>query len=59
VLVASNQTVNYSEYLSSITASAGRITQDEANRLRGVDDEHTTDGEGNTLGIDIGGILVV
>jgi len=59
VLVASLERVDDSENLGRVTAGRGRIGQDSADLLAGVDDEYGADGEGDSLLVDVGGVLVV
>lgn len=59
MLVASLKRVDNTEDLSSVTASGGGVGEDGADGLLGVNDEDGTDGEGNALGVDVGGVLVV
>ena len=59
VLVASLERVDNAQNLGGVTASAGRVREDGADGLLGVDDEDRADGESSALGINIGGILVV
>ena len=59
VLVASLQRVDNTQNLSSVAASACWVGEDGADGLLGVDDEDGADGEGNTLGVDVGRVLVV
>jgi hypothetical protein len=59
VLIAGLKGVDDSEHLSGVAAGGSWVGQDEADRLLGVDDEDGADGEGNALGVDVGGVLVV
>jgi len=59
VLVTGLKGVDNTEDLGGIAASGGWVGEDETDGLLGVDDENRSDGEGNSLCIDIGGILVV
>ena len=59
VLVASLEGVDDTEDLGGVAASGGRVREDEADGLLGVNDEDRTDGERNALGVNVGGILVV
>jgi hypothetical protein len=59
VLVASLEGVDNAQNLSSVAASAGGVGEDSADGLLGVDNEDGADGESNTLGVDVGSILVV
>jgi hypothetical protein len=49
----------WTKLTSGVTASGGRVGHDQTDLLGGVDDEDGTDGESQTLGVDVGGILVV
>lgn len=59
VLVTSLKGVYNTEHLGGIAAGRGGVGEDQADGLLGVDDEDRSDGEGNSLSINIGGILVV
>jgi hypothetical protein len=59
VLVASLEGIDHTEDLGGVAASGGRVRENEADGLLGVDDEDRADGERNALGIDVGGVLVV
>lgn len=59
VLVTSLERVDNAQNLGGVTASAGRVREDGADGLLGVDDEDRADGESNALGVNVGGILVV
>ncbi len=59
VLVTGLQRVDNTENLGRVAASGGRVGEDEANSLLGVDNEDRANSERNALGVDIGGILVV
>lgn len=59
VLVAGLEGVDDAEDLGAVAAGGGGVRQDGADRLLGVDDEDGADGEGNALGVDVGGVLVV
>ena len=59
VLVAGLERVDNAQNLGGVTASAGRVREDGADGLLGVDDEDRADGESNALGVNVGGILVV
>lgn len=52
-------TVNDSQDFVKVATSGGRVRDSQTDDFLGVDDEHCSDGEGNTLGIDVGSILVV
>lgn len=59
VLVGSLEGFNYTEKFRRVTTSGGRVGEDEANGLLGIDDEDRANGEGNPSRINIGGILMV
>lgn len=59
MLVTSLERVDDAQNLGGVTASAGRVREDGADGLLGVDDEDRADGESNALGVNVGGILVV
>lgn len=59
MLVASLERVDNAQDLGGVAASAGRVGEDSADGLLGVDDKDRADGESNTLGVDVGSILVV
>lgn len=59
VLVAGLQRVDDAQDLGTVTARGGRVGEDGADGLLGVDEENGADGEGNALLIDVGGVLVV
>lgn len=59
MLVTSLERVDDTEDLSSIASSGGRVGQDSADSLLGVDDKDGADSESNTLAVHVGGILVV
>lgn len=59
VLVTSLEGVDDAEDLGGVAASGGRVREDGADGLLGVDDEDRADGESNALGVDVGGVLVV
>lgn len=59
MLIARLQRVDASQHLGGVTAGGGRVRQDQADGLLGVDDEDGADGEGDALGVDVGGVLVV
>lgn len=59
VLVTSLERVHHTENLGGIASSGRGVAHDQADGLLGVNDEDGADGEGNALGVDIGGILVV
>lgn len=53
------QRVDNAENLGGVTASRGRVGEDETDGLLWVDDEDGSDSECDTLRIDVGGVLVV
>jgi len=59
VLVTNLERVDNPQDFVKVATSGGRIRNSQADDLLGVDDEHRSNGEGNTLGIDIGGVLMV
>ena len=59
VLVASLERVDNAENLSRVAASAGGIGEREADGLLRIDDENTSNSEGDALLVDISGVLVV
>lgn len=59
MLVAGLQGVDDAEHLGRVAAGGGRVGEDGADLLVRVDDEDAADGKGNTLFVDVGGILVV
>ena len=52
-------TINDPEDFVKVATSGGRVRKGQTDDLLWVDDEHRSDGEGNALGIDVGGVLVV
>lgn len=59
MLVTGLQRVHHAQNLSGVAASRGRVREDEADGLLGVNDEHASDGERDSLLVDVRGILVV
>jgi hypothetical protein len=59
VLVAGLQAVDDAQDLGGVAAGRGRVGEDGADGLLGVDDEDAADGEGDALAVDVGGVLVV
>lgn len=59
MLVRELESIDDPEDLGGVAASGSRVGHDQTDLLAGVDDEHRADGQGHTLGIDVGGILVV
>ena len=59
VLVAGLERVDDPEDLGGVAAGGGGVRKDGADLLGGVDDEDRADGEGDALGVDVRGVLVV
>lgn len=59
VLVAGLEGLDDAEDLGGVAAGGGRVGEDGADLLLGVDEEDGADGEGNALLVDVGGVLVV
>lgn len=59
VLVARLERVDDAQDLGAVAARRGRVREDGADRLLGVDDEDGADGEGDALGVDVGRVLEV
>lgn len=59
VLVTGLQGIDDAEDLGGVAAGGGGVGEDGADRLLGVDEVDRSDGEGNALLIDVGGILLV
>jgi hypothetical protein len=59
VLVASLEGVDNAQNLGGVATSAGRVGEDSADGLLGVNDKDRANGEGNALGVDVGSVLVV
>lgn len=59
VLVARLQAVDDAQDLGRVAAGGGRVGQDGADGLLGVDDEDGADREGDALLVDVGCVLVV
>ena len=53
------RTIDDSQDFVKVATGGGRVRNGQADDLLGVDDKHRSDGEWNTLGVDVGGILVV
>lgn len=53
MLVSSLQTVQDAQDLCGVAAGGGRVTEDEADGLLGVDDEDGADGESDALLVDV------
>lgn len=59
VLVGGLKSIDDTEDLGSVTAGGGGVGHDQTDLLGGVDDEDRADGQSHTLGVDVGGVLVV
>ena len=59
VLVSRLQRIHHAQHFGCVATGRGRVGENEANGLLGIDNKHASDGESNTLLIDIGGVLVV
>lgn len=59
MLVGGLQAVDGAEDLGGVAAGGGGVGHDKADLLVGVDDEDGADGQRHTLGVDVGGVLVV
>ena len=59
VLVGSLEGINDTENLSSVTTSRSGVGHDQTDLLAGVDDEDGADGQSQSLGVHVGGVLVV
>jgi hypothetical protein len=59
VLVTGLQAVDDAQNFGGVAAGRGRVGEDGADGLLGVDDEDAADGEGDALAVDVGGVLVV
>jgi hypothetical protein len=59
VLVGQLQRVDDTEKFGGVTTRAGGVVDEGTDDLLGVDEEDGADGQGHTLGVDVGGILVV
>lgn len=57
VLVTELKRVNDTEDLIKVTASGSGVGQNKTDGLLGINDEDGTDGERNTLGVNVGDIL--
>jgi len=55
----STLTVDDPQDLVKVAAGGSRVRNSQTDDLLGIDDEHRSDGEGNTLGVDVAGVLVV
>ena len=56
VLGRNLQRVDHSQELIDVPSRRSRVREDEADDLLGVDDEYRTDGEGESEGVDVGGV---
>lgn len=59
LLVRGLQGIHDTEHLGSVTAGRGRVGQGETDLLVGVNDEDRADGQGQTLLVHVGGVIVV
>jgi len=59
VLVRRLERVDDTEDFCGVAAGRGRVGEDGADLLVGVDDEDGADGEGDALLVDVGRVLVV
>lgn len=59
VLLGGLESINDTENLSSVAAGRGGVGHDQTDLLGGVDDEDGADGQSHTLGVNVGGVLVV
>ncbi|KAK1245858.1 hypothetical protein MKX07_004927 [Trichoderma sp. CBMAI-0711] len=59
ILVAGLEGVDDAQDLVGVAAGGGRVGQDGADLLVGVDEEDRADGEGDALFVDVGGVLAV
>lgn len=59
MLVTSLQRVDNAENLSCVTPSRGRVRHDKTDSLFWVDNKDRADGESDSLGVNIGGVLVI
>lgn len=59
VLVTGLKRVDNSQNLGRVAAGRCRVRKDGPDGFLGVDDEDGADGEGNTLLVNVGGVLVV
>ena len=59
MLVTGLEGVDNTEHFGGIAAGGCGVGEDETDGLLGVDDEYGSDGESNSLSIDVGGVLVV
>lgn len=59
MLVGGLKGVDDTEDLGGVTAGGSRVGKDQTDLLARVDDEDRANGQSQTLGVDIGGVLVV
>lgn len=59
VLVTELERINDTEDLVKVTAGRGGVGEGKTDGLLGVDDEDGADGEGDTLGVKVGQVLVI
>jgi hypothetical protein len=59
VLITGLQRIDDAQDLGAVAAGRGRVGQDGADGLLGVDKEDGADGKGDALLVDVGGILIV
>ena len=59
VLLGGLESIDDTEDLGGVAAGGGGVGEDEADLLGGVDDEDGADSQSHTLGVDVGGVLVV
>lgn len=59
MLITELQGVDASQNLGELTTGRGGVLESQANLLAGIDDEDGSDGEGNTLFVNVGQILLV
>ena len=52
-------TIDDPQDLVKVTTSGGRVRNGHTDDLLGIDDEHSSDSEGNALGITVGRVLVI
>lgn len=59
MLVSGLEGVNNTEDLCGVSSGGGWVREDQADGLLWVNDKDRADGECNSLGVDVGGVLVV
>jgi hypothetical protein len=59
ILIRCLQGVNDAKQFGGVAACGGGIGEDEADGFLGVNNEDGADGEGDTAGVNVGGVLVV